>query len=227
MIIGLGRRGYMDRQRPTSDGDSGSRGRRRRDPEATKTNLLAAVLKLLERDGVLAGLNLREVAAVSGVYRGQIYQYFGSRRALLRSALVDMTRRWHEARIFHEDRSLPFAERRLMVFQEALKNTTFIKLEALLALDGDEQLSLFPWLAESRKDLACDKHAGNLAPDADEVVTHAATATIYLGYCVFRDVLARDLGLGVDELDRRMIPVVAAMIDGASKPRLRTDRWPS
>lgn len=217
----------MGRQPPVSVEAAGSRGRRRRDPAATKANLLAAALKLLERDGVLAGLNLNEVAAESGVNRGQIYQYFGSRRALLRAALGDMTERWHEAQVFHEDRSLPFARRRLKVFQEALKNTTFIQLEALLALDGDEQLSLFPWLADSRRDLARDKSTGALAPEVDEVVAHAATATIYLGYSVFRQVLARDLGLEVDELDRRMVPIVAAMIKGAGNPRPHTDHSPS
>lgn len=199
------------------------RGRRPRDPVTTKADLLAATRKLLERDGVLAGLNLQEVAVEAGVNRGQIYQYFGSRRALLRAALGDMTRRWHEARVFHEDRSLPFAQRRLKVFEEALENRAFIQLEALLALDdtaeldGDEQFRLFPWLEQSRQDLARDKVAGDLAPEVDALVAHAATATVYLGYGVFRQVLARDLGIAADELDRRMIPVVAAMIEGATR----------
>ena len=34
---------------------------------------------LIRRNGVLAGLNLREVADRAGVNRGNIYHYFGSR----------------------------------------------------------------------------------------------------------------------------------------------------
>jgi len=39
----------------------------------------------LNRDGVLAGLNLREVAAEAGINRGLGHHYFGSRRDLLRA----------------------------------------------------------------------------------------------------------------------------------------------
>ena len=46
-----------------------------------------AALLLLERNGVLAGLNLRQVAEEAGVNRGLVYHYFGSRRDLLRAAL--------------------------------------------------------------------------------------------------------------------------------------------
>lgn len=198
-------------------------GRRRRPRNAagTRANLLAAARRLLERDGVLSGLNLREVALEAGVNRGQIYQYFGSRRSLLRAALGEMTERWHQARVFHQDRALPFAERRLAVFREALDNVTFIKLEALLALDGDEAVNLFPWLEESRRDLALDKLRGALPEGTDELAAHAATATTYLGYCVFREALARGLSVSPEELDRRITPLVKQMIEGVADPAAR------
>lgn len=202
------------------EGDQGRR-RRPRNPAGTRADLLAAARRLLERDGVLSGLNLREVAVEAGVNRGQIYQYFGSRRSLLRAALSEMTERWHRARVFHEDRALPFSERRLAVFKEALDNVTFIKLEALLALDGDEAVDLFPWLKESRRDLTLDKLRGALPEGTDELAAHAATATTYLGYCVFRDALARALSVSPEELDRRIVPLVKQMIEGVADPGTR------
>ena len=52
---------------------------------ATEAALQRAALDLLGRNGVLAGLNLREVADEAGVNRGLVYHYFGSRRDLLRA----------------------------------------------------------------------------------------------------------------------------------------------
>jgi AcrR family transcriptional regulator len=57
------------------------------DRVATEAALQKAALALVERNGVLAGLNLREVAEEAGVNRGLVYHYFGSRRDLLRAAL--------------------------------------------------------------------------------------------------------------------------------------------
>lgn len=186
--------------------------RAQRDREATEAELLAAALRLLERHGVLAGLNLREVAEEAKVNRGLIYQYFGSRRALLRAALAAMS--WQREEVFHVGRSLPFRERRRQVFRAALANPTQFKVEALLALDGDEELRLFPMLEETRRDLARDKAQGALPPDADEIVMHVMTAATYLGYCIFRDNLAREAGISPEELDRRAEKVFGQMVDG-------------
>ncbi|MCP4004306.1 MAG: helix-turn-helix transcriptional regulator, partial [bacterium] len=54
----------------------------------TERRLIDAALDLIRRNGVLAGLNLREVADGAGVNRGNIYHYFGSRRELLRAAIT-------------------------------------------------------------------------------------------------------------------------------------------
>ncbi|HAM48545.1 MAG TPA: TetR family transcriptional regulator, partial [Alphaproteobacteria bacterium] len=48
------------------------------DRGASEAALEAAALRLLRRHGVLAGLNLREVADEAGVNRGLVYHYFGS-----------------------------------------------------------------------------------------------------------------------------------------------------
>lgn len=57
------------------------------DSEITVQKLERAARELLERDGVLGGLNLREVADHDRVDRGLVCHYFGSRQDLLRSAL--------------------------------------------------------------------------------------------------------------------------------------------
>ena len=60
---------------------------RKRDRAATEQRLIESALELIRKNGVLAGLNLREVAAGAGVNRGNIYHYFGSRQELLRTAI--------------------------------------------------------------------------------------------------------------------------------------------
>ena len=49
--------------------------------------LQASVLDLLAERGILAGVNLRQVAERAGVHRALVYHYFGSRRELLLAAL--------------------------------------------------------------------------------------------------------------------------------------------
>jgi len=186
--------------------------RRRRDRDATIKDLLGAARRLLQRDGVLAGLNLREVADEAGVNRGLIYQYFGSRQELLRAALAEID--WKGADVFGEGRQLPFAARRVHVFKEALKSMEFIKLEALLALDGDTDLQLFPQLDRSRTDLERDQATGDLDPEVDALVTHVLTAATYLGYCVFRVNLARETGIAPEELDQRAVATYERLMLG-------------
>lgn len=199
----------------SADGNRAPTGvRRRRDKEGTIKDLLGAARRLLRRDGVLAGLNLREVADEAGVNRGLIYQYFGSRQELLRAALTDIA--WLRADVFEKGRQLPFVARRVSVFTEAVKHMEFIKLEALLVLDGDHDLRLFPQLDRSRRDLERDQTTGGLDPDADAIVTHVLTAATYLGYCVFRENLARETGIEAEELDKRAVAAFERMMVGLS-----------
>ena len=190
--------------------------RRRRSRQETESELLDAALRLLARDGVLAGINLREVAQEAGVNHGQIYQYFGSRQALLRAAISrlltenrpDPARHW----------KLPFGARRLAMWRWARKQAPMLRLQALLALDGDQEVTLFPEIERTRRSLARDQEDGSLSPDVDPEVAHALTAATYLGYCVFRATLSRELALSPEELDRRAETVYTAMLSGLSGP---------
>ncbi len=180
----------------------------------TEEELAAAALRLLERDRVLSGINLREVAAEAGVNHGQIYQYFGTRQALLRGAITDLLSRSYPIRARHWQ--LPYAERKKAMWQWALRHSDVLKLHALLALD-DEEVDIFPDLDLTRAALERDQASGALAADADAVVIHALTSIVYLGYAIFRTAIAKKLEIGVTELDRRAERVYELMLKGVSE----------
>lgn len=187
-------------------------GRRRRSRQETEQDLLDAALRLMRRDGVLAGVNLREVAKEAGVNHGQIYQYFGTRQTLLRAAIAHLVENDFLDRDSHWDK--PFAERRRAMWRAALGKPDVVRLEALLALDNDPGFDLFPDLPRTSAALDRDRAHGALPPDADGLVMHAMTASTYLGYCIFRDAIARRLGVTPDELDKRSEAVFDRMLSG-------------
>ncbi|MFB7407107.1 MULTISPECIES: TetR/AcrR family transcriptional regulator [unclassified Streptomyces] len=199
--------------------------RRRRTRQETEADLLDAALRLLERDGALAGITLREVAKEAGVNHGQIYQYFGDRQTLLRAAIARILDTRELGAQSHWDK--PFAERRRAMLKYALDQPQLLRLEALLALDGDPELTLFPELNRTRTSLERDRREGEIPEDADGLVMHAMTAATYLGYCIFRETIARDLGMDPEELDQRASAVYDLMLDGltagARKPGTTTD----
>lgn len=187
--------------------------RRSRDRQATEAELLAAARDLLDRDGVLAGLNLREVAERAGVNRGQIYQYFGSRRDLLRAALGEMAIR--RKATFDADQPTSFATWRRSVFDRSLHRLTEIRLAALLALDGETHLKLFPARDEAvAAARASRSHPSGLRQDADAVGALVGTASAYLGYAIFRDAFADEFNLSTEELDALMAAAYDRMLDG-------------
>ncbi|WP_129308127.1 TetR/AcrR family transcriptional regulator [Streptomyces sp. L2] len=197
--------------------------RRRRTREETQADLLDAAVRLLRRDGVLAGINLREVAQEAGVNHGQIYQYFGTRQALLRAAIARLIEADRPDQAPHWEQ--PFTDRRRTMWNWALTQPDLVRLRALLALDDDPELSLFPSLENTRAALERDRRSGALPPDADGEVAHAMTAVTYLGYCIFRHAIARDLGIPADELDRRAADVFDRMLGGlAAGPGADTGR---
>lgn len=195
-----------------SDNASAPREPRKRDRAGTDRKVLDAALRLLSRDGVLAGLNLREVADEAGVNRGLIYQRYASRQGLLRKAIEQSG--WANQPIFHEGRAKRFAERRQAVFDASLNAAYALKLLALLVLDASEPLVVFPMLDRTREDLARDVEQGALAEDVDPLAAHVMTAATYLGYAIYRDHFARDVGLEPHELDRRASVAFSQMLRG-------------
>ncbi|NVI92863.1 TetR/AcrR family transcriptional regulator [Actinomadura sp. BRA 177] len=179
-----------------------------RDREATEESLRAAAVALLRRGGVLAGLNLRQVADEARVNRGLVYQYFGSRRALLRSAL------FHRSRPNAEDAvdaaGLPLRERLSRLFWTSLRNPEPVRLATLLVLDGDDRPRVLLNRGAGRADLAAEAERGELPVEDVEAVQAAIASTIY-GYTLLREHLAQEIGLPAEELDKRMAECVEAM----------------
>ena len=170
------------------------------DRYATEDRLTLAALRLIQRNGVLAGLNLREVADEARVNRGLIYHYFGSRRDLVRTAINRIVA---GERAVAEARALPFRARRRRMFDVLAKAPGFARLTALLALDGDDTFRAFPQLEASLDELGRDVHEGRLPADTDVAALHAVTSATMRGYAIFREAFARELGMPVDELDER------------------------
>jgi AcrR family transcriptional regulator len=183
------------------------------DREATEEALRTAAIELLHKEGVLSGLNLREVADAAGVNRGLVYQYFGSRRALLRSALLHHAKR--NAADAESASRLPLRERMARLLRGNVRLPEAIRLTTLLVLDGDDRPRILPNRGRGRDTLAGDAARGELpSPDVDAM--HAALASTIYGYTLFREHLAREIGVPVRELDERMIPCLEAMF--SSRP---------
>lgn len=188
--------------------------RRPRDREATEARLLEAARRLLEREGVLAGVTLSKVADEAGVNRGQIYQYFGTRRQLLRAALASMSRQ----RAAEADFERPFRARRQAVFDKAIERNAEIRLDALLALDGDTDLGLFPVYDQAIEALERDVETGALPADADVEMLHVLTASTYLGYAVFREAMSAETGVPLTEMDDRARATFVRILDSVAAP---------
>jgi AcrR family transcriptional regulator len=179
---------------------------------ATEAALQRAALDLLGRNGVLAGLNLREVADEAGVNRGLVYHYFGSRRDLLRAALrSDVEQRLAD---FTPGFGLPAAPRYERFFRTTLAHRQAIVLALLLVLDGDPAVRMVPDPVGVCERLARDVDEGALPPDIDEVGVHAALASLSYGYVALRDHLADELAVEAGVLDEQVADTVARLVGG-------------
>jgi AcrR family transcriptional regulator len=108
-------------------------------PGRARFRLIEVALDLIRRNGVLAGLNLREVADGAGVNRGNIYHYFGSRRELLRAAIPRRFEAVAES-LTADRQGFSFVERRLRAFRTA-DTIHDSQLRALLVIDGDDTVA--------------------------------------------------------------------------------------
>lgn len=186
------------------------------DRAATERLLAEAALRLLARDGVLAGLNLREVAEEARVNRGLIYHYFGSRQALLRAAVATVVQESDQS--MGDVRALPFAARRAAMFRVMADHPRFANLQALLVLDGDEEVHVFPRLDQSLAELERDRSEGALPNDADAVALHVLTASAIIGYALMRSAFARDLGVDPGDLDDRTAAALEDLLSRLASP---------
>jgi AcrR family transcriptional regulator len=191
--------------------------RRSREPRppdraATEAALERAALRLLERNGVLAGLNLREVADEAGVNRGLVYHYFGSRRDLLRAALgSDVRERMRDLKL---GLPLRFRERYTRFVETMLRHRRAVVLSALLVLDGDRTIRMDPDRDNRRARFRRDIEVGDLPRDTDTEALYVSIASLIYGYAIFRTRLAEELEISQDELDDRVVHMAEQLIAG-------------
>ncbi|MDI3386232.1 helix-turn-helix domain-containing protein [Streptomyces sp. B-S-A8] len=186
------------------------------DSELTAQTIERAAIELLERDGVLGGLNLREVADHAGVNRGLVYHYFGSRRELLRSALRRNVRERVLA-IRLQDGPALFGERVRHVLKGSIRYASAVRLRVLLLLDQDKELRLMPDRPRTQELLGKDQESGLIDADVDLVALHATLQSLTVGYVLARTRLAKEFGVGVRELDERVAALaerLAGAVDG-------------
>lgn len=173
-----------------------------RDRSRTEAALRRAVLELLEEGGVLAGVNLQEVSQRAGVNRGLVYQYFGNRQELLRSALRDAVGRW-VPRVSRK-REARFVDRVVNAFKAGLADPWMSRLVTLLVLDGDQDAVSMPLYPSTHASFLRDVELGSLAADVDVDAIHVVIASIMHGYTIHRTSLAHEVGVSVSSLDRRV-----------------------
>jgi AcrR family transcriptional regulator len=170
---------------------------------------MQAALSLLELDGILAGLSLKDVADEAGVNRGLIHHYFGSRQTLLRSAL-DREVKTLADRVGMDGYLNP-ARRGARPFRAQAEEVRLARMVMLLALDGDEDLEPIPYKDELLDTLEQEKAAGVWREDLDMEALLALWHAMLSGYLALRPSLARQLGASTKSLDARILTTIGQM----------------
>lgn len=183
----------------------------KRNRAETEQKLIDVALDMIQTNGILGGLNLREVAEGAGVNRANIYHYFGSRQELLRAAInkqfANVVKSLSSAR-----KNKSFIARRLEAYRhkEMLNDSL---LRAALVLDGDKTVDPIPRFEGGLSELRQDVIDGNVHPDHDLEVLQVMLSAMLRGYRIFRLPYARRLGIKVSELDDRVTKMVSFWLE--------------
>lgn len=184
----------------------------------TEQRLIDVALELIQKNGVLSGLNLREVAEAAGVNRGNIYHYFGSRQELLRAAINRQFKGVLKS-LSAARHNKDFVSRRLEAFRlkESSNVSNDSKLRALLVLDGDDTVDPVPKFEAGISELRQDVIDGNIHPGHDLEALQIAHSALLRGYRIFRVPYARRLGIKVTELDDRVTSIIGFWFESLSR----------
>ena len=184
----------------------------------TEQKLIDVALEIIREKGVLAGLNLREVAEAAGVNRGNIYHYFGSRQELLRSAI----NRQFDAMVDSLTKGVKparFVARRLRTFRmQSDDNTNDSQLRALLILDGDDSVDPIPRFESTLSLLRQDVIDGDIDRRHDLEALQVAISALLRGYRIFRLPYAKRVGISPKEMDARFSKIFQTWLEAMAKP---------
>ena len=184
-------------------------------PPSTRDALMDAALDLLTERGVLAGLNLREVADRVGVTPANIYHLFGSRQGLLRAALTRELAQMRDA--IADAGPLPFVARRVRMFDD-IGSRPRLALTALLALDGDPDYTPLPFIEATRAQYQQEIAAGALPAGIDIDAAHVFSLATSIAVAIYGDAAARQLGVPTEELRARLRAMLEQMLDALVSP---------
>ena len=184
----------------------------------TEQRLIDVAIKLIRENGVLAGLNLREVAEGAGVNRGNIYHYFGSRRDLLRAAISQRFETMTSALVNRREPTAPFVERRLQAFRES-ETVQDSLMRALLIADGDDDVDPMPRYEELLSLLRQDVIDGQLDSDQDLEALQVTLNALLRGYRIFRAQYAKRIDTDTDDLDARVTEIVRIWLSAMTESR--------
>lgn len=185
-------------------------------PGSTRDALMDAALDQLSERGVLAGLNLSEVAEAVGVTPANIYYYFGSRQGLLRAALARESAHMLGPLVSDHDDS--YVGRRLRVYDEIVRLGR-LRMTALLALDGDPDFEPFPFLEVSRARYQEMFDSGHLPEDFDLDAANALGVAMTIGISIYAEPASRQLGMTQEEFVERVRAVYGEMLDAMVERR--------
>ena len=186
------------------------------DRAATEQALEEAALSLLEKEGVLAGLNLQRVADTAGVNRGLVYHYFGTRRELLRRALNRYVSGWLEGA--DEYYGYQRTDRVKSFFRAMVRYPRTARLVLLLAMDGDRSFRM-----RGRRSLATqaqgrDVTEGGFPADVDVEALNIVLMSTVFAYAVRRESFAAELGTTLRDLDSRVETMLVRLVGGLKTP---------
>ena len=214
-----------------SQGASDNRGEGRvgpqRDRQATSDVLADAVLRVLNRRGVLGGFSLTEVSEEAQVDRALVYQYFGDRRELIRTALRRGVRHRYEA--FDTGPPAKSVKGRWGKYLRTMVGQSeAIRLLTLLHLDTDPRVRLLPMKDRTLPMLHQDQEEGFLSAEVAPEGFLIALSALGYGYGLFRRRFADELCMSAEDLDAHVEQVLAlwfaaltpteAMPEGRRKP---------
>ena len=167
------------------------RERRKRDPDKTRSAILAAARTLLARDGP-EGLSVVQVALLAGVNRGTAYQYFPDRERLLHATITSVSEGLIDAvwapsdatptGVRFTDKSLASSAGRLAAF--TAQHASFCRVWLFDLISSDDPGS-DPFSRAWFENVKAFCESDDAMPGIDAEVYAAITLTAYLAWPIW------------------------------------------